>query len=94
MRKMMATLNLTVPVVMLYHATEDDARVVKQDNMHDAQDIAVEYATALAQSALDRTSTGKGGKLQAEDVLFVVRKVSASAALAQMLALRPIAELK
>ena len=49
----------------------------------DAQDIAVEYATALAQSALDRTSTGRGGKLQAEDVLFVVRKVSGPALPAQ-----------
>ena len=47
-----------------------------------AQDIAVEYATALAQSALDRASTGKGGKLQAEDVLFVVRKVTSQALLA------------
>lgn len=40
------------------------------------QDITVDYATALAQSAMDRTSTGKAGKLQAEDVLFVVRKVA------------------
>ena len=39
------------------------------------QDITIEYATALTQSAMDRTSTGKAGKLQAEDVLFVVRKV-------------------
>ena len=44
----------------------------------------MEYATALAQSALDRTSTGRGGKLQAEDVLFVVRKVSGPALLTQM----------
>ena len=45
------------------------------------QDIAVEYATALAQSAMDRTATGKAGKLQAEDVLFVVRKVEGCAVL-------------
>ncbi len=44
----------------------------------------MEYATALAQSALDRTSTGRGGKLQAEDVLFVVRKVTGPALLTQM----------
>ena len=42
------------------------------------QDITIEYATALTQSAMDRTSTGKAGKLQAEDVLFVVRKVRAA----------------
>ena len=58
----------------------------------DAQDIAVEYATALAQSALDRTSTGRGGKLQAEDVLFVVRKVTVSALLAQMSLVRGMAQ--
>lgn len=45
------------------------------------QDIAVEYATALAQSAMDRTATGKAGKLQAEDVLFIVRKVKGRAVL-------------
>ena len=46
------------------------------------QDITIEYATALTQSAMDRTSTGKAGKLQAEDVLFVVRKVRAVCPLA------------
>ncbi len=49
----------------------------------------MEYATALAQSALDRTSTGKGGKLQAEDVLFVVRKVTVPALLTQMSVVHP-----
>lgn len=39
------------------------------------QDIAIEFVIALAQSAMDRTATGRAGKLQAEDILFVVRKV-------------------
>ncbi|CAL5221728.1 g3976 [Coccomyxa viridis] len=51
-----------------------DTKTHYQATVDLVEDIAVEYATALAQSALDRTSTGKGGKLQAEDVLFVVRK--------------------
>ncbi|CAK0780214.1 hypothetical protein CVIRNUC_004972 [Coccomyxa viridis] len=51
-----------------------DTRNHYQATVDLVEDITIEYATALTQSAMDRTSTGKAGKLQAEDVLFVVRK--------------------
>ena len=66
--------------------------IAKGETLIDAQDIAVEYATALAQSALDRTSTGRGGKLQAEDVLFVVRKVTVLTLIALVSVVRPMAQ--
>ena len=38
------------------------------------QDIVVEYATAMAHVGMDQASGRQGGKLQPEDLLFLVRK--------------------
>ena len=39
------------------------------------QDIIVDYATTMAHVAMDQ-ATGRGGKLQPEDFLYLVRKAS------------------
>ena len=41
------------------------------------QDIVVEYVTAMAHTGMDQASGRQGGKLQPEDILFLVRKARA-----------------
>ena len=57
------------------HRSSVAPTTLSESGVPGCQDIIVDYATTMAHIAMDQ-ATGRGGKLQPEDFLYLVRKAS------------------